>query len=93
VIAAEIRNRSVYDPVKDLRHYNVAAPATLEPRTVYVKLAEGTSNPDQLQFYNGPTAGAATIDEPAAGEGAFVIISDDQIVNGPNEQIGPAKKG
>jgi hypothetical protein len=83
VLAVEVRNRSTYETTKDIRHYDPAAPATLEPRTVYVKLAEGNTEADQLQFYDGPGAGAATIDEPAAGEGAFVIISDDQIANGP----------
>jgi hypothetical protein len=83
VIAVEVRNRSNYDAVKDLGHYNPNAPATLEPRKVYVKLAEGNTNADQLQFFDGDTPGAAAIDEPAAAEGAFVIISDDQLIDNP----------
>jgi hypothetical protein len=37
-------------------------------------LTEGVNNPDQIQFFD---AGGATLDEPAAAEGAFVVVSDD----------------
>lgn len=86
VIGVEVRNRSLYDAVKDLSRYdntgtmvNLGAattkpPATLEGRTVFFKLTEGNTNPDQIQFF---TATGGTLEEPLAVEGAFIVVSDD----------------
>jgi hypothetical protein len=96
VIGVEVRNRSVYDAVKDVNRYTntgttqelapatALPPATLEGRTVYVKLSEGDTNPDQVQFF---TAAGAAVNEPAAAEGSFVIISDDVTSPAPTNGV------
>jgi hypothetical protein len=108
VIGVQIRNRSVYEPAKDLYRYNAAGaildtppasvgvtPATLEPSIVYVKLTERQENTtaatpdlaDTITFYQGAN-GTAQITAADAligpfAEGAYVVISDDQIADDP----------
>lgn len=98
LIAVNVRNRSVYEPARDLRRYPAdliiptvtsatvsANPATLEPRIVYVKLTEGqpatgTQEADTVTFYT-TAAGTVTTDVAAAAEGAYLVISDDQLTD------------
>ncbi len=98
VVAVQVRGRAIYD-ARDLHRFaggtaqfdNAATglpPATLEPRTVFVKLIEGegtrgsaNADPrDQLWFYGNINGTGAPIDVDAADEGAFIIISDDQFI-------------
>jgi hypothetical protein len=87
VIGVTIRNRSTYEAAKDLYRFPVNAPpaaasltpGTLEPTVVYVKTAEGLSNSDLLTFYD--ATGTTRIDPDIAAEGAYIVISDDQLTD------------
>lgn len=74
IIAAEIRNRTQYDPVRDTRRGagdSATWPANLEPAAVGVTIQNSTPpSPDQIVFND-------RLGLLRAAPGAFVVISDD----------------
>lgn len=85
VIGVRVRNQSAFKP-EDLER-PTSAVANLEPKPVKVTLREGTGQPNPVDTIVIANMGGTTLNtKDAAVEGAYVIISDDNV---PDDALTP----
>ncbi|HEX2970911.1 MAG TPA: prepilin-type N-terminal cleavage/methylation domain-containing protein [Tepidisphaeraceae bacterium] len=81
IVAVACRTKSAYDDRDITSSSGKGAAYTFQPKKVYFQLKDGGLDPDTIQFCRS-MSGLAAYEPPAAAEGAFVLVADDQYKSG-----------